>query len=183
MSGNKSLLRIIASIALVSSLWIVVTEAFTPVAITPKVMTIKTSDTVLYDVQTVFDDDGSGVSYSERSRPYRRDVFAYDDWVKHRSSARFTGRLAKLTQSGVVRSLSKELALITAVASFIAIFNALAGGGYDDFSGIHHDPLISIFPVLQLPATFFTLSSPALSLLLGTYIFILFLFFAVVHGN
>ena len=52
MSGNKSLLRCIACIALISSLWIVVTDAFAPVAITtPKVMNTKSSDTALFDVQ------------------------------------------------------------------------------------------------------------------------------------
>lgn len=129
-----------------------------------------TTTTALYDVAWVPTDDGSGVSYSERSRPYRRDVFAYDDWVKHRSTERFTGRLKKLGKSGIVRALSYEVQLLAAVATFICVFNALCVTGYDDFSNVHHDPLISIgLPVLSLPAMFFTLSSPALSLLLGTY--------------
>jgi ion channel-forming bestrophin family protein len=131
--------------------------------------TRSTTSTILYDVQSVPVDDGSGISYSERSRPFRRDVFAYDDWVRHRSSERFAGRLTKFTKSGIVRSLSKEIGLITASAIFICLFNALCGGGYDDFSNIHHDPLIPLIPVLKLPAMFFTLSSPALSLLLGMY--------------
>jgi hypothetical protein len=140
-------------------------DAFTPSSIPT---TTKVSKTAVFDVHTVPRDDGSGISYSERSRPYRRDVFAYDDWVKHRSSDRFTGRLGKLTKSGIVRSLSKEIALIAGAATFICIFNALLGSGYDDFTGVHHAPLVSGLPTLSLPATFFTLSSPALSLLLGT---------------
>jgi hypothetical protein len=124
--------------------------------------------TQLYDVAWVPTDDGSGISYSERSRPYRRDVFAYDDWVRHRSTERFTGRLSKLGKSGIVRALSYEVQLLAAVATFICVFNALCVTGYDDFSNIHHDPLIQMsLPVLSLPAMFFTLSSPALSLLLG----------------
>ena len=51
------------------------------------------STTAINDVSSVPTDDGSGLSYSERSRPYRRDVFNYDDWVRHRSSDRFAGRL------------------------------------------------------------------------------------------
>jgi ion channel-forming bestrophin family protein len=130
----------------------------------------KTTTTTLYDVAWVPTDDGSGVSYSERSRPYRRDVFAYDDWVRHRSTERFTGRLSKLGKSGIVRALSYEVQLLAAVATFICVFNALCVTGYDDFSNIHHDPLINVgLPVLSLPAMFFTLSSPALSLLLGTF--------------
>jgi ion channel-forming bestrophin family protein len=129
-----------------------------------------TTGTALFDVAYVPKDDGSGMSYSERSRPYRRDVFAYDDWVRHRSAERFTGRLPKLFKSGIARALAYEVQLLTAVAAFICVFNALCVAGYDDFSGIHHDPLISMgLPVLALPPMFFTLSSPALSLLLGKY--------------
>jgi hypothetical protein len=153
------------------------TSAFTPTLLrrTTEVVhrtttTTSTSTTALYDVSWVPTDDGSGISYSERSRPYRRDVFAYDDWVRHRSSERFTGRLSKLSKSGIVRALAYEVQLLAAVATFVCVFNALCVAGYDDFSGIHHDPLIGIgLPVLSLPPMFFTLSSPALSLLLGTW--------------
>mgnify|MGYP003477040580 CR=1 FL=1 len=59
---------------------------------------------------------------------------------------------------------------MTFVATFICVFNALLAAGYDDFSGVHHSPLVDIgLPVLSLPSAFFTLSSPALSLLLGTF--------------
>ena len=146
-------------------------DAFTtPTTTTTTTTYTKRTTTTLYDVAWVPTDDGSGVSYSERSRPYRRDVFAYDDWVKHRSTERFTGRLKKLGKSGIVRALSYEVQLLAAVATFICVFNALCVTGYDDFSNVHHDPLMSIgLPVLSLPSMFFTLSSPALSLLLGTH--------------
>ena len=132
----------------------------------------KSSPTTLNDVAYVPKDDGSGTSYSERSRPYRRDVFAYDDWVRHRSSDRFAGRLAKLTKSGIARALQDEVLLLVFVAGFICVFNALLATGYDDFSGVHHDPLVGNIgvPILSLPSMFFTLSSPALSLLLGRLI-------------
>jgi ion channel-forming bestrophin family protein len=127
-----------------------------------------TTTTALNEVSSVPRDDGSGISYSERSRPYRRDVFSYDDWVRHRSSERFTGRLKKLTKSGIARALTDEVLLLAAVATFICTFNALLVVGFDDFANVHHDPLINLgLPLLSLPAMFFTLSSPALSLLLG----------------
>lgn len=130
------------------------------------------STTRLRDVTSVPRDDGSGLSYAERSRPYRRDVFAYDDWVRHRSSARFSGRLGKLTKSGIVRALFDEIVLTSSVAAFICAFNALLVAGFDDLGGNHYGPLLGNalhLPALSLPAQFFTLSSPALSLLLGTY--------------
>ena len=147
-------------------------EAFTAVRPSASSSTPTTSSTTsLFDVTSVPRDDGSGLSYAERSRPYRRDVFAYDDWVRHRSSERFSGRLGKLTKSGIVRALFDEIILTSSVATFICVFNALVAAGFDDFAGVHHDPLINIgLPVLSLPAQFFTLSSPALSLLLGTCI-------------
>lgn len=98
-------------------------------------------------------------------------VFAYDDWVRHRSSNRFTGRFIKFGKSGIVRALLGELILTSSVASFVCLYNALFINGYSDLSGVHHDTILAQFlhlPVLSLPAMFFTLSSPALSLLLGT---------------
>lgn len=148
----------------------------------------------LYDVIYTPKDDGSGLDYAERSRPFRRDVFAYDDWVRHRSSDRFAGRLVKFFQSGIVRgtsmsddkcssrsfsqiqnlycaALATEIVLTTAVATIVCFGNALLAAGYDDLAGVHHDPIVLEtlgyhLPVLSLPAMFFTLSSPALSLLL-----------------
>jgi len=144
------------------------TKAFAPPRQPHQAKFLTTTTTRLFDVTSVPRDDGSGLSYAERSRPYRRDVFAYDDWVRHRSSERFSGRLGKLTKSGIVRALFDEIILTSSVATFICVFNALLVAGFDDFAGAHHDPLISIgLPVLSLPSQFFTLSSPALSLLLG----------------
>jgi hypothetical protein len=127
------------------------------------------TSTQLYDVfAKVPRKDDSGLSYAERSRPYRRDVFAYDDWIKHRSSDRFAGRFIKFAQSGIVRALIDELILVTGVATFIVFFNAMFANGFDDLAGVHHDPLLALgIPALSLPTLFFTLSSPALSLLLG----------------
>jgi hypothetical protein len=130
--------------------------------------TTSSTSTALNEVSSVPRDDGSGISYSERSRPYRRDLFNYDDWVQHRSSKRFIGRFKNLTKSGVSWALTDEVLLLAAVATFVCSFNAFLVVGYDDFANVHHDPLINFrLPVLSLPFMFFTLTSPALSLLLG----------------
>jgi hypothetical protein len=118
-------------------------------------------------------DDGSGLSYAERSRPYRRDVFDSDEWVRVRSAARFSTNLLSIFQSGVVRQLLNEAIFISGVATFLCLYNALLVNGYDDFSGIHHDPLGPGFYVFSLPSIFFTLTSPALSLLLGKSMIVL----------
>jgi hypothetical protein len=122
------------------------------------------------------DNDGSSsggaMSYSERSRLYRRDVFNYDDWVRHRSSKRFIGRFKSLTESGVSwAALADQVLWLAAVATFVCAFNALLVVGYDDLHNVHHDPLfihlLGQLPLLSLPYMFFMLTSPALSLLLG----------------
>ena len=112
-------------------------------------------------------DDGSGLSYSERRRPYRRDVFDSDEWVRVRNTARFSKNLLTIFESGIVRQLLSEAIFIGGAATFLCLYNALLVTGYDDFNGIHHDPFGQGFYVFKLPGIFFTLTSPALSLLLG----------------
>jgi len=103
------------------------------------------------------------LSYGEKNR--RRDLFDYESWVRHRSPDRFTDNLWNLRRSGVARQLAGECVLIGSVALFICLYNAFASVGWDDFSGFHHDPFVS-FKALKLPLQPFTLSSPALGLLL-----------------
>ena len=67
----------------------------------------------------------------------------------------------------IYKSLAKEVLATTAVATFIVSWNCLFGN-YQDLSGASHaGPLNSLLPVLALPLTPFTLSSPSLGLLLG----------------
>lgn len=121
-------------------------------------------------ISSVPKDDGSGLSYAERSRPFRRDVFAWDLWVKHRATDRFVGNILDILDSGVVQSLIGEITLITFVASFVCAYNALFVTGFTDFSGILHVPIFAsrFLPILKFPMEFFTLTTPALGLLLGT---------------
>lgn len=109
-------------------------------------------------------------SYGEVSRRYRRSFFTHDEWLKHRAVDRFPGTLLKLAQSGVVRDLAGEVAFITLTAAFVVIWNCLFVVGFDDLTGMHYDPMAITglsLPLLAMPSTPFTFSSPALALLLG----------------
>jgi putative membrane protein len=108
------------------------------------------------------------ISYGEESRQYRRTVYTHDDWVKHRSSNRFTRNLATITSSGVYKNLFNKVAAATSIATFICVYNAITGG-FIGFDGVKHAALIQSAwaPLLGLPLAPFTLSSPSLGLLLG----------------
>lgn len=109
------------------------------------------------------------ISYGEQSRQYRRTVYTHDDWRKHRSPDRFLYYISSIVNSGVYKSLAREVTTTTAIATAVVAYNALTGG-YTDFAGAQHDALLSsqFLPMLTLPLAPFTLSSPSLGLLLGT---------------
>jgi ion channel-forming bestrophin family protein len=110
------------------------------------------------------------ISYGEESRKYRRTVYSHDDWRKHRSPDRFLYYIVSLFSSGIYKNLGREVTATTAIATFIVLYNAVTGG-YTDFEGIKHAAVISSewLPMLGLPLAPFTLSTPSLGLLLGTY--------------
>ena len=110
------------------------------------------------------------ISYGEESRQFRRTVYTHDDWVKHRSPERFWRNVRAIGVSGVYKNLATEVAVTTSIASFIVVWN-MVFGGYTDLSGVSQPPLMpdALMPILNLPLTPFTLSSPALGLLLGKY--------------
>ena len=95
-------------------------------------------------------------------------MYTHDDWVKHRSPDRFIKNIMTTTKSGIYKNVGSEVAAVTAVATFAFLWNMVTGG-YTDFAGVSHDPIISssFLPTLTLPLTGFTLSSPFLGLLLG----------------
>eukprot|EP00591_Stephanopyxis_turris_P013526 CAMPEP_0195511510 /NCGR_PEP_ID=MMETSP0794_2-20130614/3794_1 /TAXON_ID=515487 /ORGANISM="Stephanopyxis turris, Strain CCMP 815" /LENGTH=364 /DNA_ID=CAMNT_0040639113 /DNA_START=323 /DNA_END=1417 /DNA_ORIENTATION=+ len=106
-------------------------------------------------------------SYSESSRKFRRTFYTQPDWVKHRDSNRFLKNIRTTFDSGVIRQVAKEVAFVGAFAIFIFIWNNGLATGWDDFQGVHHDALFGGNGFeLKLPLTPFTLSSPALALLL-----------------
>ena len=105
-------------------------------------------------------------TYGEGSRKYRRTVYTHNEWVKHRTSDRFIRNLTSMVNSGVYKSLAREVLATTGVAAFLVLWNAVAGG-YTDFNGVQHAAAIDALPQLTLPLTPFTLLSPSLGLLLG----------------
>jgi hypothetical protein len=108
--------------------------------------------------------------YGEESREYRRTVYTHEDWVKHRSPDRFTRNLASFFDSGIYKSLFREVVATTTAASFIVVWNMIFGQ-YVDLFGASHDGIFhdSVIPALSLPLSVFTLSSPSLGLLLGKH--------------
>jgi len=106
--------------------------------------------------------------YGEGSRAYRRTFFTHKDWLRHRSEDRFVRTVFSTVRSGVVRQLAKEVGFVTATAVFVVVWNVLTGG-FSDLQGIHHDPILGNIANLELPIAPFTLSSPALGLLLGEF--------------
>jgi putative membrane protein len=109
------------------------------------------------------------VSYGEESRKYRRTVYTHDDWVKHRNPDRFVRNILSTTSSGVYKNVAREVWFTVGTASAVFAWNMVCGG-YMDFEGVTHDPLIQHLPTLTLPLTPFTLASPSLGLLLGTFL-------------
>jgi len=93
------------------------------------------------------------VPYGESSRKFRRTIFTYSDWVKHRSNVSTIWTLRDVFYSGVVRELIGNTLTVTASGILLILWN--------DFLV----PLCGA-PALSLPTLPFTLSSSALSLLL-----------------
>jgi len=105
--------------------------------------------------------------YGEGSRKYRRTVYTHKEWTRHRSPDRFARNIGSLLNSGIYKSIGKEVLATTAVATFVCCWNALAGG-YVDFNGVAHDALIQtrFGAVVGLPLTPFTVLNSSLGLLL-----------------
>ena len=73
--------------------------------------------------------------YSEIQRKDRRTIFMHDDWVRHRSSARFFRNLRSITSSGINQALSKELAFVTFCSAFVVLYN-MVFFQYQDLAGV-----------------------------------------------
>lgn len=103
------------------------------------------------------------VPYGEQSRKYRRTVYRHKDWVAHRSSSsRIFENLQSILFSGVVRQLRPQVTAVVITATFVLTWN-WAVINANDISV----PLADLdLHVLALPTVPFTLSSPALGLLL-----------------
>mmetsp|Transcript_19332 Transcript_19332/g.25533 ORF Transcript_19332/g.25533 Transcript_19332/m.25533 type:complete len:501 (-) Transcript_19332:527-2029(-) len=105
------------------------------------------------------------VTYGEESRKYRRTVYDFDAWKKHRSQDRFWRNLGNIPNSGIYRGLINEVAAVATISTMACVWNGLTGG-YTDFSGVNHDAVITSLPMLTLPLGVFTVCNSSLSLLL-----------------
>jgi hypothetical protein len=115
---------------------------------------------------------GKDGSYGEDSRRFRRTFYTHDDWPRHRSPNRLLRNFVTITSSGIFRQMLREVGLVVAVSTSVIVWNCALVVGFDDLVGHHHAPLFGTsagFPLLELPLDPFTLSSPALGLLLGTH--------------
>jgi predicted membrane chloride channel (bestrophin family) len=94
-------------------------------------------------------------------------VYTHDDWVRHRSPDRFGNNLSTLFNSGIYKQVANEVFATTAVATFVFLWNMIAGG-YTDLAGVQHGPIIDspLAQMVGLPMTAFTILTPSLGLLL-----------------
>jgi predicted membrane chloride channel (bestrophin family) len=94
------------------------------------------------------------VPYGESSRKYRRTIYTHDDWLAHRSNDKLLGPIISMFSSGIVRQVKNKILVVSSVAFFVVFWNDLLC------------PWNGNLPHLTLPTLPFTLSSPALGLLL-----------------
>eukprot|EP00884_Botryococcus_braunii_P014309 jgi/Botrbrau1/2287/Bobra.101_2s0110.1 len=96
-------------------------------------------------------------AYKEESRRFRRTVFMFDEWAKHRSTARYWRHIAALFQSRIVWGLAEPLAAVLGLATFICVYEQAREVGIVP---------VDIPSILIIPSAPFNLTSFALSLLL-----------------
>ena len=94
------------------------------------------------------------VPYGESSRKYRRTIYSHDDWLRHRSNDKLFTNLNSMFFSGVVRQVQNKIFVVCGLSLFLIVWNDYLMPQYD------------MLPYLRLPILPFSLSSPALGLLL-----------------
>ena len=106
------------------------------------------------------------VPYGEQSRQYRRTVYSHGDWIRHRNPTNPAGRIFTNIRgmffSGIIRQMRSDIAMVTLVATFVVLWNDYIVPWSESDT---HATLTNL-PDLDLPLSAFTLSSPALGLLL-----------------
>lgn len=109
------------------------------------------------------------VPYGEESRKFRRTEYKYQDWVQHRNTEKVVTNIQGMFFSGIIRQLKEEVLLVALAAAIVVVWNdflfAQSLPMPNVLNGESTLPTLSI-PKLTLPALPFTLSSPALGLLL-----------------
>ena len=89
----------------------------------------------------------TGSEFQEAARPYRRDVFGAEEWVKHRSTDRFRKSMMTLFQSGVFRARYAEVLTSMFIAAFVTAWNHVLRA-----------KLVPQLPLLALSLNFFILA-------------------------
>ena len=92
----------------------------------------------------------------EEAMEYRRMVFDHDDWIRHRSSSRHGRHLASIVTSRVIMALGPPVFSLTAFAAVVTCYN----------EAISANMLPGWLPLLHINSLLFSLSAPALALLL-----------------
>jgi len=111
-------------------------------------------------------------SYGEKNRKFRRTVYGHDDWLRHRSSERFSMNFQSILRSDVFRQLLVEVGAVTSMATKILIWNGCMLTGWIGFDGSLHEALLKSSLqdptrfIISIPGLPFLLSSPSLGLLL-----------------
>lgn len=107
------------------------------------------------------------VPYGEKSRKYRRTIYAYSDWVSHRdSNSRIVDNLRGMLFSGIVRQLRPQVTTVALSAVVVLIWNVLLQPLMQSYVSMTTTSMMINVPLISLPSLPFTLSSPALGLLL-----------------
>lgn len=106
------------------------------------------------------------VPYGEKSRKYRRTIYKHEDWVSHRdSNSRIVDNLRGMLFSGIVRQLRPQVTTVALSAVLVLTWNMVLQPWMISFIPMT-TTMIHNVPLITLPALPFTLSSPALGLLL-----------------
>eukprot|EP00238_Polyblepharides_amylifera_P014645 CAMPEP_0196600200 /NCGR_PEP_ID=MMETSP1081-20130531/95261_1 /TAXON_ID=36882 /ORGANISM="Pyramimonas amylifera, Strain CCMP720" /LENGTH=434 /DNA_ID=CAMNT_0041926019 /DNA_START=40 /DNA_END=1344 /DNA_ORIENTATION=- len=105
-------------------------------------------------VVTYEDPDTNPDTATERARKYRRVVFGGPEWVRHRSTQRYTRHIMSMTSSRVVQALLYPVSCFALSAGVVCFLDSQLSPWHD------------IIQPLKIPVSVFSLSGGALSLLL-----------------
>ena len=98
----------------------------------------------------------------EKSRKYRRTVFAYSDWKKHRSARRYIDALRSWPRSNVLGGLIFQAIIVALATAIIVSWNVFVLSNQETYKLFGRFNL----PLFSVPSLPFSLTSPSLGLLL-----------------
>lgn len=125
---------------------------------------IAAKDQVLSDIAARTD------AWRESSRKYSRTVFEAKDWLRYRRSTRLIEMVLSSLESGVLRALWFDISVVVMICSALLVYNHGIEDGYlqqalsDAPAAVQN--FVKHLPVAKIPLSAFTITSPALGLLL-----------------